>query len=70
MMGNTPAYDYGRASEYSQMNTPNYQGAFSPGPNNIGSPYYSATSPNPYATPYASESPVYRAAQSPIYQPI
>lgn len=33
MMGNTPAYGYGGASEYSTMGTPKYDAAFSPGPN-------------------------------------
>ena len=53
IIGNTPAYNYGGQSEYqSTMGTPNYQGSFSPGPNNYYSPVYgSQQSPNPYMSP-------------------
>lgn len=62
--GNTPAPNYGGMSEYSSY-TPNYQGGFSPGPNNFGSPMYGTTPA--YMSPYGGTSPGYRATQSPIY---
>lgn len=52
MMGNTPAYGMGGASEYTTMNTPRYDASFTPMPNQYASPYYSQSpnvySPNPY----------------------
>jgi hypothetical protein len=66
-IGMTPNPNYRPTSEYSQANTPRYEGGFSPGPNNISSPGYypgSPGSPNAYGT-----SPAYGGAQSPIYRP-
>ena len=61
---NTPAPYLGGMSEYSQMNTPNYAGGFSPGPNTFGSPGYQTPG---YMSSYA-QSPGYgRVGPSPIY---
>ena len=67
MIGNTPAANYGGASTYTTMNTPNYQGGFSPGPGYGASPGYTQ-SPNPYMSSYGADSPAYRVGQSPMYQ--
>lgn len=68
MLNQTPAYNYaGDASTYTSMNTPNYQGGFSPGPGYQSSPAYSQ-SPNPYMSAYGVNSPVYKVGQSPSYQ--